>query len=126
MGPQESQRIKDEFQAALDKVCDGSIYTDDRLSEVLGRKQGGVQRFVYMCEVCPDVSVTRRWSGGGGRGTWEFVFQRVPLDKVRDELVYDLLQVVSAAQGAINVSKRAMSKLGVEFVDPAEKAVHQP
>lgn len=93
-GAAESQRIREHFLTTVEKVADGSVYTLERLQDIVGGKEQAVINFVRMCEVYPGVILYRRWRGTGAKGTWEYSFQRAdwPAEQISDRLRDKILE----------------------------------
>lgn len=91
------------FLKRLEKVCDGSVYTEDRLRKIFGIGKTNVRTFVYMCDVYPGVKVNRvlppRLAGKIGECKCQYQFVRVHprVDPIREEALDVLQQAVHGA-----------------------------
>lgn len=105
LGEQSKYRngTKELFLQRLEKVCDGSVYTEDRLRKILGIGRTNVQVFIYFCDIYPGVKVNRvvppRLAGKKGQCKCQYQFVRVHprADPIREEALDVLQQAVHGA-----------------------------
>lgn len=65
--------FQEKFAAAVAKVCDGGVYTNDTLVEVTGFNQTSIVWFLRMCDISPFVKVHRN---AGKKNLIQFSFEK--------------------------------------------------
>ena len=104
---------KELFLKRLGRVCDGSVYTEDRLRSILKIGRTGVQSFVYMCGVYPGVVVNRVDSGHGKKVQYQFKRNRVNDHAERiAELAKEIIDDPTAGLNAKHSAEQIITFLG--------------